>query len=113
MALAQEIGVKGADGIRNVAIDYTLKLDADELLGSVQGVSELGGTSDLSFSNSQVNSSAIVVNDRNVPPSHAVQFGVSGGVPDTTYRVKVLVNTDATVPGAQLFDDIIRIKVVD
>jgi hypothetical protein len=90
-----EIHVKRVSEVRNVSIDMRGKLDSGESLTGTPTILE-EETTDLSFSNSAVNTAIIRINGRNVGIGQAVQFRVSGGVETTQYSIRVTVSTDST-----------------
>lgn len=105
MATAAEVKAKAAGETRNVAIDYSDKLDSGELLTGAPSVSVTGMTA----SNQSVNSTELTIQGDAVAAGKAVTFTLAGGTAGTSYLVTVTVSTDAT--NAQTFEDVIKVDV--
>ncbi len=105
---APEIQSKAKSGVRNVAVSFAGKLDSGELLTGTPTITEIT-TSDLTFSSVGVNSAALTINGRSVAISEAVQFKVTGGTADRTYRIRVSATSDSSP--AQTLVVIVTLKV--
>lgn len=81
--------------VRNVAVDFTGKLDAGELLTGNPTIEEVG-TAFMTFTSEVVNTEAIEVNGRTLAPGQAVQFTVDVDATATgkTLKVDATVDTD-------------------
>lgn len=81
---------------RLVSWDCTRDLEDDELLTGTPGVTEQT-TSGLTLTNKVINSAAVEIKGETAAIGKAVQFllDASSAVVGTTYRVLVLVDTDA------------------
>jgi len=101
--IASQRGEMSAGGTRNVAIDYTDKLDSGELLTGTPTIVEVT-TNDLTLSNKVVSTGSLTILGATVAAGAAVQFKVVAGSGLLgTYTIRVTVSTDATV--AQTFVD--------
>jgi len=80
---------------RNGAVSFAGQLDDGEVLTGTPVVADADDTGDLTISNATVNTSEIVVNNRDVAVGEAVQFFVSG-MTDTKYTLKITVSTDSS-----------------
>ncbi len=86
---------------RRISFDMRPKLDDDELVATdpAPTVTEVG-TSDLAISDVQVNTVAVVIDGRPVPPGQAIQAMVAGGnVPageTKRYQLLAKCNTNST-----------------
>ena len=107
--LAPQIQVKTEDEIRNVAVDFTNKLDSGELLDGTPTVALESG-SGLTFDDETVSVAALTILGRTVAIGMAVQFSVTGGTAGTQYRIVVTCGTNATP--AQTLQAIARLEVV-
>ena len=92
---ARGINYKTASEERNVAIDFSGKLDSGELLTGTPTIVEVG-SSDLTLSNKVVNTSTLTINGESTVAGEAVQFKVTGGSANTKYTIKISCSTDAT-----------------
>ena len=71
-------------------------LDSGELLASVTSVTEQTST-DLTISNTSVNSAALTINNQTVIIGNAIQFKMIGQLLATgSYTLKIIVVTDST-----------------
>jgi len=109
-SIASQRGEMSAGATRNVAIDYTDKLDSGELLTGTPTIVEVT-TSDLTLSNKVVSTGALTILGNTVATGAAVQFKVvaTSGLLGC-YRIRVTVATDATV--AQTFVDDFILDVI-
>lgn len=99
---------KKVSEIRNVAISFVGLLDAGELLTGTPTILEVT-TTDLILANKVVNTAQLTINGRKVATGQAIQFTVSVGLADTSYEIRVTIDTDATP--AQTLIIKIRLKV--
>jgi hypothetical protein len=100
---------KTVSEVRNVAVDFRGKLDDGELLTGAPTIAEVT-TTNLTFANQAVNTSAIKIRGVSVAIGQAVQFKVSGGTADTTYTIRITVGTTATP--AQTLIETVRLQVI-
>jgi hypothetical protein len=83
--------------VRNVAVDFSGKLDSGETLSGTPTTSEID-TNDLSFSGQQVSTGALTIVGETVATGLAVQFTVdaSTALAGKIYRVMVTCATSAS-----------------
>lgn len=91
---APQIHCKSVSEVRNVAFDFSGKLDDGELLTGTPTVTD--ETGDLTISNVKVNTEALTILGNTVAVGQAVQFRVSGGTAGASYDVAITVSTNAT-----------------
>jgi hypothetical protein len=102
--IAIQRGEMSAGAARNVAIDFTDKLDTGELLTGTPTITEVT-TSDLTLSNKAVSTASLTILGETVAIGKAVQFKVSAGSGLLgQYTVRITVSTDAT-PAQTFVDD--------
>lgn len=89
-----------------MSIDYSDYLDTGESLTGTVTVTEIG-TTHLTFANQAVTTSAVTILGRSVASGLAAQFKFSGMQANTTYRVRVDVDTDSTPARTKLVDVVI------
>ena len=70
-----------------VSINHTDELDAGDTLTGTPTITEVE-TTDLTLSSKQVNSGALVIENRDVAIGKAVQFKIQGQKAGTTYLIK-------------------------
>lgn len=95
--LAPEIIDIGPEELRNVAVDFSGKLDTSELLTGTPTVLEVTST-DLVLTNKIVSTGALTINGVSVAAGLAVQFTVDpvGATKDKTYQVDIVATSDAS-----------------
>jgi hypothetical protein len=96
---------------RNIAIDFTGKLDAGELLTGTPTVVEIV-TADLTLSNKAINTSAKTINGVSVATGMAVLFKAAGGEAGRSYRIQITVTTNAS-PAQTLVENVILKVIAD
>ena len=92
---------------RRVRINYTIDLDSGVSLTGTPTVVEVT-TSDLTLDDKIVNTSTYIdrATGKTVEVGKAVTFTVAGGVANTTYRIRVTVETDS-LPAETLVYDVL------
>jgi len=107
MSVTPPIQSKTDGETRNVAVDFTAKLDSGELLTGTPTVTDASG--DLTITNKAVNAEQLTINNKTVAVGKAVQFQVSGGSVGNNYPIVISVGTDSTP--AQTLVEIVTIRV--
>tara|TARA_Y100000593_G_scaffold7621_1_gene14227 strand:- start:148 stop:474 length:327 start_codon:yes stop_codon:yes gene_type:complete len=95
MTQAEQIQSKTANEVRNLAVDFTDKLDSGEALTGTPTVTS--SPSGLTISSVDTNAGALTILGTTVAIGRAVTCSVSGGSSGTRYTVAVQCGTDATV----------------
>lgn len=88
----------GLDEERNVAVDFTGKLDTSELLTGTPTVTEVD-TTHFTISTIAINTAAVEINGVTVAIGNAVQFKIVPGgstLKGTVYSFDIEVNTDGS-----------------
>jgi hypothetical protein len=93
---------KAESEVRNVAVEYTGKLDSGELLTGSPTVAEVG-SSDLTIANVAVSSATLTINGVSALAGQAVTFNVTGGAAGRQYKIQITAATDST-PAQTLID---------
>lgn len=94
--IAPQVHPISTSELRNVAVDFSGKLDSGELLTGTPTVTEVG-TSDLVLASKQVNAADRIINGATVATGKAVQFTVdaSGSSAGQRRTVDIVCGTDA------------------
>jgi len=95
MSQAEQIQSKTAAEVRNLAVDFTDKLDSGELLTGTPTVS--GDPAGLTIASVAVSAGALTILGTSVLTGQAVTCSVSGGSAGTRYTLTIQCGTDATV----------------
>lgn len=95
MTTAEQIQSKTAAEVRNLAVDFTDKLDSGELLTGTPSVSTT--PSGLTIASQAVSTGALTILGTSVLTGQAATCSVSGGSAGTRYTLTVQCGTDATV----------------
>jgi len=95
MAVARQTLHKMVSEVRNVAVDFSGLLDADELLTGTPTVAEITTTA-LTLTDKAVSTSVLRINGKERAAGEAVTFKVAGGVAGTTYKIGINCGTTAT-----------------
>ena len=95
MSQAEQIQSKTANEVRNLAVDFTDKLDSGEALTGTPTVTS--SPSGLTIASQAVSTGALTILGTSVSTGNAVTCSVSGGSAGTRYTLTVQCGTDATV----------------
>lgn len=95
MSQAEQIQSKTANEVRNLAVDFTDKLDSGEALTGTPTVTS--SPSGLTIASQAVSTGALTILGTSVSSGNAVTCSVSGGSAGTRYTLTVQCGTDATV----------------
>ena len=95
MSQAEQIQSKTANEVRNLAVDFTDKLDSGEALTGTPTVTS--SPSGLTIASVEANAGTLTILGTTVAIGRAVTCSVSGGSAGTRYTLTVQCGTDATV----------------
>lgn len=95
MSQAEQIQAMTANETRNLAVDFTDKLDSGEELTGTPTVT--GSPSGLTIASIAVSAGSLTILGTSVDSGKAVTCSVSGGAAGTRYTLTVTCGTDATV----------------
>lgn len=94
-AVSPEIRCKTESEVRNLAVDFSGRLDSGELLTDTP--TAVDGSNTITTSSVAVSTTVLTINGITVAVGKAVQFAVDdAGSAGTTYTFKVTVPTDST-----------------
>ena len=104
-----EILEKKVGEARNAAISFVNLLDVGELLTGTPTIVEVT-TTDLVLSNKAVSTAELTINGKKVPTGEAVQFKVTTGLANVSYKIRITVLTDATPAQTLIITVRLRVK---
>lgn len=115
MSRALQTQVKTASEVRNVAVDYTQKLDGGELLTGTPTIATMlygttSTTTEITVASVTVSTTGLTINGSTVLTGQAVQCKVSAGTAGTRYDLKITCTSNSTP--AQTFVDRCQLNVV-
>lgn len=107
---APQVRTKTVSEVRLASVSFAARLDAGELLTGTVTVTEIT-TSDLTFTNSSVSTTALTIIGQTVPIGEAVQFKITGGTAGVKYVISINVATDSTP--AQTLIEHVRLEITE